>query len=366
MFNPSRLTLARKRRKFSKKELAEKADISPVTLTRLETNKNNPDIETIKKLSRILNFPIEFFCGDDVDLVDENAISFRSLTTLTAKNRDAAISSTAFSFILHDWVEKRFNIPSPDFIDLGRLSDPESAAMALRQYWGLGEKPISNMIKLLESKGARVFSLSENTKHVNAFCFWREETPYIFLNTFKSAECSRFDAAHELGHLVLHKQGGPKGREAESEADNFASAFLMPKVDIISNTPTIKTIDQLIYLKKRWKVSVAALTYRLHKIGLLSDWQYRTLFIHISKKGYRTNEPQGIDNECSVVWEQIFRELWKDKITKDKLASYLSIPVDEIGKLVFGLSSNTNSHSKLDIEEHKGDRLRLVKNEPSG
>ena len=42
------------------------------------------------------------------------------------------------------------------------------------------------MIKLLESKGVRVFSLAENTKNVDAFSCWRNGTPYVFLNTFRS------------------------------------------------------------------------------------------------------------------------------------------------------------------------------------
>ena len=69
----------------------------------------------------------------------------------------------------------------------------------------------------------RVFSLAENTKNVDAFSCWRNDEPYVFLNTFKSTERSRFDSAHELGHLVLHRHGGAKqGRSAEYEAHLFA------------------------------------------------------------------------------------------------------------------------------------------------
>ena len=56
--------------------------------------------------------------------------------------------------------------------------------------------------------------MAENTVTVDAFSVWREYTPYIFLKLMKTAEHSRFDAAHELGHLVLHRHGGPKGRLA--------------------------------------------------------------------------------------------------------------------------------------------------------
>jgi Zn-dependent peptidase ImmA (M78 family) len=118
-------------------------------------------------------------------------------------------------------------------LDFSHERDPAGAARTLRQYWTIGEKPIGSMIKLLETKGIRVFSLSENTRNVDAFSCWRNGEPYVFLNKFKSTEHSRFDAAHELAHLVLHKHGGPsQGRSAESEAHAFASSFLMPRDDV--------------------------------------------------------------------------------------------------------------------------------------
>lgn len=85
---------------------------------------------------------------------------------------------------------------------------------------------------------------------VDAFSMWRQSTPFVFLNTKKSAEHSRFDAAHELGHLVLHRHGSPQGREAEREANAFASAFLMPRASVLAYAPRMATIDHLIKLKK--------------------------------------------------------------------------------------------------------------------
>jgi len=100
--------------------------------------------------------------------------------------------------MLNDWVESRFDLPAPDLPDL-RDEEPEVAASVLRQHWGLGERPIKNMVHLLESKGVRVYSLAENSVEVDAFALWHSKTPFVFLNTLKSAEHGRFDAAHELG-----------------------------------------------------------------------------------------------------------------------------------------------------------------------
>lgn len=340
MFNPKRLTLARKRRKFTGKELAELSGLSQVTITRLEKGNNEPDLKTLEALIKVLNFPKEFFFGDDIDELNENAASFRSLTSITAKEREAALSAGALSYLFADWIAEKFNLPKADIIDLSSEPDPACAARALREYWGLGEKPISNMIKLLESKGVRVFSLCEETKNVDAFSCWRNDTPYVFLNTLKSAERSRFDAAHELGHLILHKHGGPQGKEAEIEANKFASFFLMPYADVISHLPFVTSLDQLINYKRRWGVSVAALAYHLHKMEALTAWQYRTFIVQIGSRGYRRKEPDEMKREESILWKKVLGELWNNRITKTDIATNLNLPPDEIENLLFGLTSD--------------------------
>ena len=50
----------------------------------------------------------------------------------------------------------------------------------------------------------------------------------------------RFDAAHELGHLVLHsddKNVLENMKDKEHEADRFASSFLMPKEAFVVMAP---------------------------------------------------------------------------------------------------------------------------------
>ena len=209
----------------------------------------------------------------------------------------------------------------------------------LRQAWGLGEKPISNMIQLLESNGVRVFSLAENTAHVNAYSLWRKTVPYVFLNTFKSSECSRFDAAHELAHLVLHQDGGVTGRDAEDQANKFASAFLMPKSDVISALSNIYSLRQLITGKARWRVSLAALNYRVHKLGIISDWKNRDFCIAIVKNHYNTNEPEPIAREKSIVWEKVLKTLWSENTTHLDIAEQLALPISEVSDLLFGVLS---------------------------
>ena len=110
-------------------------------------------------------------------------------------------------------------------------------------------------------------------------------------------------------------------------------------MDLISAIPFVTSLRQLVKEKKRWGVSVAALAYRLNKSGTLSDWQYRTFCIQINKL-YGKSEPDGLPREVSVLWKKVFRELWKDKSTKDDVAKELCIPSNEIDGLIFNLVGN--------------------------
>ncbi len=357
MFNHRRLILGRKRRKLTARALATAVGVSPITISRLENGVNEPEDETLVALAKVLDFPREFFFAGDFDDLPVQAASFRSLTSMTAKERDAALSAGAIAFLFGDWIEERFNLPPPDVPDLRGDATPEAAAQALREYWGLGQQPIPNMVKLLEAKGIRVFSLCEDTKTVDAFSCWRNAQPFVFLNTFKSTERSRFDAAHELGHLVMHRHGEQQdSRQAENEADQFASHFLMPQDDVAGRIRYVTGLEELIHAKKRWGVSVGALTYRLNKMGIVSEWQNRTFNIEISRRGYRTREPEGMEPECSVVWPQVLGALWGERTTKDHIAAELHLPTHELESILFRLVDGTSHRGP----EPQSSEMRLV------
>jgi Zn-dependent peptidase ImmA (M78 family)/DNA-binding XRE family transcriptional regulator len=339
MFNPRRLGLARKRRRFTAKVLADKAGLAADTISRLENGSNPPDETTLVKLARVLNFPAPFFFDSDPPEIDTGAVSFRSFSKMSARERDAAISAGSLGLQLSAWVEERFNLPAPALLDLSYETDPEAAAYSMRQAWNIGERPIGNLMGLLETKGLRIFSLSENTASVNAFSFWRDDKPFIFLNNFKTAESSIFDAAHEIGHLVMHKHGDPKEtRSAEREANSFASAFLMPAKDVRATLPRRITIDTVLHAKKRWRVSAMAMAYRLNSLGRLSDWQYKSICIELGKRGYRLGEPDGIDRETSAIWRKVLSQLWSEKTTKNDIADSLHLPLDELEGLIWNLA----------------------------
>lgn len=331
---PSRLTLARKRRGLTMAALAAACGVTPRTVTAWEAGAAHPSRDALKAMSTALAFPMDFFSGPDLDEVPLEGASFRSLSTMTARQRDRALAAGTLAFALSDWIDERFRVPPVDVPELLDV-DPEIAADMLRATWHLGLKPISSMIRLLESHGVRVFSLKEETTRVDAFSVWRDTTPFVFLNTLKSAEHSRMDAAHELGHLVLHRgHGGPRGRECERQAQRFASAFLLPRESVIAVAPRSPSLQQLLVLKRPWKVSVSALLYRLNMLELLTEWRNRQLWIELSERGYRRFEPEGIPGETSQLLTKVFGALRNEGVSRAEIARQLKIEVEDLEALI--------------------------------
>ncbi len=337
-FNPNRLVIARKRRGYTKTELAEKLKVSLRTVAAYESGNSVPGEDAFARIRSVLGFPFEFFEGDDLEEPHWFDVSFRSLSKMSARLRDMALGQGALAIHLNKWLEGIFELPSPNLPDLSAESDPEVAAEYLRAAWGIGQQPIKNMLHLLESKGVRVFSIAIESRSVDAFSTWKGDTPFVFLNRFKSAEHSRFDAAHELCHLTMHKHGYPRGQDAESQAHRFAAAFLMPRGGMLAHLPEFPTIRELRRIKKIWTVSCAALCHRLHELGALSDWHYKSLMIEISRRGYRTHEPDSAPRETSLVLPKLFANLYEqDKMSRARIAEKLALPLAELEGLLFSL-----------------------------
>lgn len=320
-----------------------------------------PKPETAENLAAATKFPVEFLYGDDLDEPRPDTASFRALSKMTATQRDMALSQGTIALHLSSWLETRFDLPAPDLPDLSREESPEAAADALRRHWGVGELPVRNMIYLLEAKGVRIFSLAIDAREVDAFSLWKDATPFVFLNGNKTSEHSRYDAAHELGHLVLHRHGTPQGRDAEREADAFASAFLMPRASVLAHAVRNPSLPALVKLKAIWKVSVAALNRRLFGVGMTSDWQYRTLCIEIAKRGFRKREPRETPRETSHILPSVFVALHEEGISRAEVARTLAIPRSELEQLMFGLTMTSIEGGRKNTGTPAKAKLALVK-----
>lgn len=346
---------------MTKTDLAKEVGLELRTISAYEAGEFNPSGKALADIARALRFPERFFFGENLHEPTPDTASFRAQSKMNAWQRDMALSQGALALHLNSWLEERFELPAPAIPEIGRDQSPEAAAEALRREWGLGVGAIRNTVHLLESKGIRVFALSLKAKEVDAFSMWKGKTPFVFLNTQKTAEHSRFDAAHELGHLVLHRHAAPQGRQAEKEADAFASAFLMPRASVLAHVPKFTTVDVLIRLKKVWSVSAAALAYRFHTLRILSDWHYRSIYVELSKRGYTKREPEPGPHEASQLLAKAFTALREEGITRVQIAKELCINPTELDDLLLGLAFGRVTGGRPLRESRPTDTSNLIR-----
>jgi len=335
-FAPERLTLIRERRGLSISQLARESDVADKTIRNAEVQQTTPTSTTLDRLALALNVPLNFFFGPPVVTLGEHAASFRKASKLPAYRKKAALAAGSFTMQLADIMEDYFELPAVRIPDLAGI-DPETAAEAVRAAWGLGNQPAPNMVHLLESKGVFVTALTEDCRELDAFSFWRRHQPFVVVNTMKYGERGRMDAAHELAHLVLHRNIEEITKHHETEAQTFGGAFLLPRSAAIATGLSNPRLGQVLRTKAAWQISATLLVKRLRDVDMLSDWSYRTLMIELSQRGYRSGEPDGIPRETSQFLNGAIRRLRSEGISMTDLAARLRIDKSDLREYLFGL-----------------------------
>lgn len=355
VFNKDRLKVARMRRSRKLGDLAAAVGVPRQRLSDYEKGTKEPPLETLERLAVELQFPLSFFGRASRDLIEHTGVSFRSVTALPASLRDTAIAASEIAFDFTEYVAQKFDLPELDLPDLSD-EEPEVAGLMMRAHFGLDSEPVESVIDLMEAYGVRVFSLNEDTAKVDAFCLWKDNVPFVFLNTKKSPERSRFDCAHELGHLVLHRSQPPQGKAREDEANRFASSFLMPDEHFLATVPDAPTsLPRLRALKFRWRVSLAAAIKRLHTLKVISDWEFRDLYIRASGLRSQEPEPRLEGHERSAVLLQIQRGLRDAGISIAAVANELSVPKRELDGLIFNLLPASPVAADVSADDHADD-----------
>lgn len=305
-FNGNRLKSARQYRGLTVEELSKKINVSKQAVSQYENGKiENIPFDKIFSISNVLNFPYEYFTQKNNFELQTGATYFRSLMKTSKKYRLAQEIKMEHIAVIYSFLNEYVTFPElnlPEWI--GDITTPVEAANALREYWGLGDKPIDNIMRTVEQNGIIVTTFATDTDDIDAFSQYvrmNGTDMYIIALSSNKESASRinFDIAHELGHILLHEWSEDEDvlkREdfklREKEANEFASAFLLPKssfVPEVSLQP--QNLDFYVQLKRKWKVSIAAMLYRSRELDVITQGQYQYLMRVMQNKNWRKTEP---------------------------------------------------------------------------
>ncbi len=359
-FNGQRLKSARLYRGYTLADLAKELGISKQAISQYENNETQPETANWFKIINVLNFPRDFFYESNMPQVETFATHFRSLSRTKKIDRDAQKKKGEYLAVLYEYLSEFVNFPPFSINDIIKqnIEEPENLAIYLRNILDLGQKPIPDMVFLLEKLGIIVSALDLNTLDIDAYTQKlkvKNEYKYLVVlsNDKKSYVRRNFNCAHELGHILMHSwieemelESVTKLQfnELENQADNFAGAFLLPEEaftkDVLRKPSNLEYYKDL---KLKWKVSIGAMLIRAKKLGILSPYQYQYLIRQYSAKHWRTKEPYDDDLILSepMVLKSAARLLlsnnkWTGSQFVDKFYSLykISLPVSEIEYLL--------------------------------
>jgi Zn-dependent peptidase ImmA (M78 family)/DNA-binding XRE family transcriptional regulator len=305
LFSPQRLRLAREARSLTQTELSRRLGTSSAAVSQFEKADAKPSAATVVRLARELSFPVEFFAtasspssrsDGGLDRLDGYG-HFRSLRSVTAKQRREALSVTQLVRDLVDALSRHVRLPDLALPWLPVNADgpvlAEERAAKVRRAWDVPSGPTHDVIQLAERHGVIVARHRIATPAVSAYSVPFPERPVVVLQQRGAKrDRDRLSVSHEVGHLTMHQADkilAPK--VVEIQAYRFASAFLMPADEIYGELPSKADWVHLLTLKQRWQVSLSALLRRANDLGVMSDSTYTQAMRTINTRGWRTEEP---------------------------------------------------------------------------
>lgn len=350
LFSPDfvgeRLRQARKAQHLTQQELAARVGtVTDKSISHYEQGLDTPSPFTIDAFCRVLEQPRSFFFEPLLPTLEGTTPTFfRSRVTATKQARSLAEIHLQWLREITTYTHRYANLPKlrlPNSLNVKtpvEISEQQIEEMALyaRAYWGLGSKPIPHLVNLLEAHGVIIARLNLGSEKLNALSSWSypDNQPTILLNDDKNClVLSRFDLAHELGHLLLHR--GIKHTVfntpemfslMEDQAHHFARAFLLHR-DSFRKDAWVGNLDMLLHLKTKWVTSIGAMIYRLLDLGLISQAQSENLWRNYARRGWRNNEP--FDDDWAPESPELFRQVFEmliraRKLTKAQLQNELA------------------------------------------
>ena len=305
-FVGERLIEARRARGLNATDLAGLVGISVQSISKYENGHQSPKLDIVHQLESRLNMPKGYFFRP-VAAQDERPVFWRGRLSAPSVMRDRAAVRLEWMKEVVDYIASYFDLPMVNVPKLevpanGILDDDfiEAAAASIREQWDIRPGPMPDVIERLETNGILVSRIHVSAEKLDAFSQWSDRfgIPFVMLSRDKaSAVRQRFDALHELAHIILHaniSQRRLNDRAAykmiERQADRLASALLLPAKEFLDELYA-PSLDGFLTLKERWGASVGAMIMRCRTLEIIDDEGVRRMFINYNRRGWRTNEP---------------------------------------------------------------------------
>lgn len=311
---PKRIREARLARGLTATELANAVGVSRQAISKYELGSSEPSITVLLAIANTLSMPISFFSKPYETSVNRGTTFYRSLKTNAARAKDIMAVKSDWASAIASLLEQGIVFPDVSLptlpeeynnVESFSYDDIDEIAEHVRSFWKLGTGPIPNVSRVLEAHGVIIATIKTGYNETDACSCFINSRPFIFLDTQK--ECAvrtRFNLAHELGHIILH--GGISQNEIEdkkeldrieNEANQFASCFLLPRETFLRDIRST-SLNSFLPLKKKWKASIQAMVYRCKELGVFTENQMIYIQKQISARRWRKTEPYDDEWPC--------------------------------------------------------------------
>jgi len=336
-----RIRSARIMNGLSLQGLADKLEnrISRQAIHKYEKGDALPDSQMMSLLCNALGVRPDYFTQETA--VELGDINFRKIEKLPFRNQETIIERTREFLSRYIELEELIGIDDAfqnpiDILSIASEKDVRKAANDLRKKWNLFDKPIGNVVELLEDNHIKVLEMEADDEFDGLQTWIKERNiPVIVLNIakLKSSDRKRFTALHELGHLLLPLDGISE-KMAEKYCHAFAGEMLFPESAQLKELGLKRTkfsIQELGIIKQQYGISIQAIVYRAYSLNIISESYYKYFFQYINQMGWKREEPYEFNGfEKSLRFNQlIYRALSEDLISIGKAAALMNMKVSD-------------------------------------
>lgn len=309
------LETARLLRQKTQKEVVEAIGISQGSLSKAEHGLQELPMDIMSKLYDYYDLPETFFLRSE-GVSPLGHLYYRKKLTITNKVIDSFVAKVKIFKAIIDDLMSAVELPKytlGNYVPNKNLSAKE-IARKIRYELKVYNGAVPNLSTLLENNGIIIIRFDFGTDKIDGLTTITDsDRKVMFINNQMPNDRIRFSMAHELGHLVMHLGNPPRSSDdAERQADEFASEFLMPEEEIRPMLLNVN-IQTLGMLKRKWRVSMHALVRRAKDLETITYQQYRNLQMYFSKKGYTKSEPIPLPIENPTMWDETLK-LYRDEL----------------------------------------------------